>query len=130
MDITSIKEKYLIDINKNYVPKTAVEARLGRTSQKSVIAEKKAQLRYRTALASIKKRYDEAIRYAKEEYDRNLKTAKELLKGDRKEIYAGYNIREWNSFANGPRTPNGLKLAPTARLASKNSKRINKERYT
>jgi len=29
MDITSIKEKYLFDINKNYVPKTAVEARLG-----------------------------------------------------------------------------------------------------
>lgn len=128
MDITSIKEKYLVDINKNYIPKTAVEARLGHNATKSVSAEKKAQLRYRTELVNIKKRYNEAIRYAKEEYERNLKNAKEALKG--RWSFSPYNIEEWNSYSRGPRTPKGLKLAPTARLASKNSKRINKERYT
>lgn len=130
MDITSIKEKYLIDINKNYVPKTAVEARLGRTSQKSIDKEKRAQLRYRNDIARIKKRYDEEIRYAKEKYERELKNAKESLKELRERALAGYTIGEWNAPSKGPRTPKGLKLAPTARLASKNSKRINKERYT
>ena len=81
MDITSIKEKYLVDINKNYVPKTAVEARLGTIEKgrnnKAFFTNRNAQQEYRVEIQNAKKEYESALKTAKEQYEKQSKKAKE-----------------------------------------------------
>ena len=118
-DIASIKEKYLIDINKNYVPKTAVEARLGfiekGRNNKTLFTKKNAQQVYREEIQEAKEQYEKQLKNAKEQYQVRLREAKRILKenlaSERSGKHERYSTTKeyYKIISNRPEIPIGIK---------------------